>query len=277
MLQQKAGLRSERLLRALAEVPREKHLGPGPWIVGNPDHRLKVYRTPDEDPAHIYEDVWVSVDAAKKINNGVPSGLTLWIDALNLRVGESVVHAGCGTGYYTALMAHVVGPCGKVIALELDPELAARADGNLVGFENAKVMRADASKHDPGPVDAILINAGATHPCPLWLDSLKPGGRLVFPLVRWPVGSEVLRRPAGWGVVIRIQRLDAKYSAQFVSEVAIFPCIGALDSKADRLLARAMATGEWGLVRSLRREPHEGDSSCWLHGHGYCFSKVDAS
>jgi protein-L-isoaspartate(D-aspartate) O-methyltransferase len=39
-------------------------------------------------------------------------------------------------------------------------------------------------------VNAIYVNAGATHPMPLWLDSLMLGGRLIFPLVRYPRGGE---------------------------------------------------------------------------------------
>jgi protein-L-isoaspartate(D-aspartate) O-methyltransferase len=271
MLREKAKLRNQRLVRALAEVPREAFLGRGPWLLT--DLSLQYRYTADDNPAHLYQDVLVSIDAARGLNNGMPSGLTRWIDALDLREGETAVHAGCGPGYYTALIASVVGERGRVIAFDLDTDLAQRAKSNLQPFTNVEVLAADASIYDPGPVDAILVNAGATHPLNLWLDSLKEGGRLLFPLVRWPDGAVFGQGMAGWGAMMRIQRLAGdRYDASFAGSVAIFPCFGALDREADRLLEQSWQTPITE-VRSLRRDAHEKAPSCWLHGAGYCFSK----
>lgn len=199
LIRQTAQLRSERLVRALSEVPREDYLGAGPWKIMRHILPLKYEDTPDADPAHIYDDVLVALDYTRGLNNGLPSGLAKWIDALDIEPGEHVVHAGCGTGYYTALIAHVVGSAGRVIAIEYDADLAARARANLRKFPQAEVIAGDATKYDPGPADAIFVNAGATHPHPLWLDGLKPLGRLVFPMVRWPDGARfgVLRMRDG--------------------------------------------------------------------------------
>jgi protein-L-isoaspartate(D-aspartate) O-methyltransferase len=71
------------------------------------------------------------------------------------------------------------GPNGRVIAIEVDADLAARSRGNLVGLPNVEVVDGDGGEHDSGPADAILVNAGATHPRRIWLDSLRPNGRLV--------------------------------------------------------------------------------------------------
>ena len=75
----------------------------------------------------------VAIDPARQLNNGQPSGLCRWIDALDLSEGETVVHAGCGTGYYTALMAHMVGPTGHVTAIELDRDPQNAQKGTLPG------------------------------------------------------------------------------------------------------------------------------------------------
>jgi protein-L-isoaspartate(D-aspartate) O-methyltransferase len=83
---------------------------------------------------------------------------------MDIQEGDRVVHAGCGTGYYTAVIAHIVGSSGHVAALEFDPVLASRAKSNLQGFPNVNVIAGDATIYDPGLADAILINAGATHP-----------------------------------------------------------------------------------------------------------------
>jgi protein-L-isoaspartate(D-aspartate) O-methyltransferase len=49
-------------------------------------------------------------------------------------VADRVFHLGCGVGYFTAIMAEVVGADGSVIASEVDPALAAAAPENLVGW-----------------------------------------------------------------------------------------------------------------------------------------------
>ena len=271
MLRETAGLRNERLVRALAEVPREDFLGRGPWLLT--DLSLKYRYTADDNPTHLYQDVLVSIDAGRGLNNGMPSGLAKWIDALEVREGDTAVHAGCGPGYYTALLASVVGEHGKVIAYDLDADLAKRAKANLRPFKNVEVFAADASQFAPGPADAILINAGATHPLNLWLDALKDGGRLLFPLIRWPEGAVFGQGMAGWGAMMLIQRLARDhYAVAFVGPVGMFPCFGALDREADRLLEQSWQTPITE-VRSLRRGTHEKAPSCWLHGAGYCFSK----
>jgi protein-L-isoaspartate(D-aspartate) O-methyltransferase len=124
----------------------------------------------------------------ENLNNGLPSAVARSLDAMNIQPGEHVVHAGCGTGYYTALIAHLVTESGGVTAIELDTHLAGRARTNLRPFRQVEVVAGDATRHDPGPVDAIFGNAGATHPCPSWLHSMKPSGRLVLPMIRWPEG-----------------------------------------------------------------------------------------
>jgi hypothetical protein len=102
---------------------------------------------------------------------------------------------------------------------------------------------------------------------------MKEGGRMLFPLVRWPVGAIFGQGAAGWGAMMREQRDTAdQYAASFVGPVGMFPCFGALDREADRLLEEAWSTPVTE-VRSLRREAHAKSSSCWLHGGGYCFSK----
>jgi len=83
---------------------------------------------------------------------------------------------------YSAIMAEVIGPDGHLIAVEVDSELAALARSNLRDVSQVRVLEADGGGIEPIPSDAILVNAGATHPCATWSDSLRPGGRLILPL-----------------------------------------------------------------------------------------------
>ena len=96
--------------------------------------------------------------------------------------GDHVVHVGIGTGYYTAILAHLVGPSGKVTAIEVDPGLAARAQANLAAFANVRVLQGDGATVPFDAADAIYVNAGVTRPADAWLDGLTEGGRLIVPL-----------------------------------------------------------------------------------------------
>jgi protein-L-isoaspartate(D-aspartate) O-methyltransferase len=276
---------SERLFAAFAEVPREHYLGPGPWKISRPSDPWTKVETSDANPERIYDDVLVSIVAEKNLANGLPSGHARWLNALDLQLGEHAVHCGCGTGYYTAIIAHVVGATGRVTAIELDQSLASRAARNLSEFSNVEVIAGDATTYSAGEVDAIYVNAGATHPMPLWLDSLKPHGRLIFPMVRFPSGSETWisnagagKRDfeAGMGLMLRIQRTAAAYASEVVSPAAFFPCFGAIDPEpeADRQFVEALQSGAIAQANSLRREPHDQVASCLLHIHGYCFSRL---
>src|SRR5262245_6489323 len=118
-----AKVQSESLLKALSTVPREDYAGSGPWkIVGwaQPQPREVA------EPSELYRDVAIFLDASKTLVNGNPSTLAPWIEALNLSGGKSVYHLGCGAGYYTAIIAEMVGTTGSVLAAEVDETLAAR-------------------------------------------------------------------------------------------------------------------------------------------------------
>ncbi len=139
-----ARLRSDAVRRAFAVVPREKFLGPGPWSIlswadasGTPGYTS----TPDANPAHLYRDIVVAIDASRQLNNGQPSFLAFCLDSLDLKAGERVVHIGCGVGYYTAIIAEVIGSKGHVLGIEIDPKLAMCARDNLSDITQAQSSR----------------------------------------------------------------------------------------------------------------------------------------
>jgi len=227
------------------------------------------YRTTSE-PRHLYHNVVVSLDRAKDINNGQPSALAGWINALDLKSGDRVYHMGCGVGYYTAIMAEMVGPVGSVVALDAQPDLAARAKDNLSGYLHVAVHAGDGAAFDPGPCDAMLIDAGVTHPHKLWLDRLREGGRLVMPL------TIATSSTLGQGAMVKIVRESAGFAASTVTFLAIFNAASLRDPELDapwrQMLGKAMATGTMFKVKSLRRDTHEPDESCVLHTARMCLS-----
>ena len=179
---------------------------PGPWRILEPDGHVASYRTTaDADPRHLYHDVLVAIDAARRLNNGQPGLWAALYDRLGLAAGAHVVHVGAGTGYYSAVLAEVVGREGRVTAVEIDPCLAGRARRNLApGWPQAAVVAADGFAFRPDrPADAIVVNAGVSHLSPAWLDALAAdGGRLLVPLTdaegrgRLPPGHPAGRRDA---------------------------------------------------------------------------------
>jgi len=258
-------------------VPREQFIGPGPWLVGSPELRAlaaaglgEAAYVAVDDPRHLYHNVVVVLDAAGDINNGQPSALARWINALDLEPGARVYHLGCGVGYYTAIMAEVVGPGGCVVGSEVNSNLAARARENLSAYANVQVHSADGAEMDPGECDAMLINAGVTHPHPLWLDRLREGGRLVVPI------TTATSPTLGAGLMIRVVRRRGGFSARSLP-VGIYSCTGMRDAMLEPILRKALATQALLQVKSLRREPHEEDETCLVHGAGVCLSSAESA
>ena len=184
------------VVEAFAAVPRENFLGPGPWRILPDANPREPFTTPDDVPHWLYHDVLVTIDPERQLNNGMPSFWAHNLDHLDLQRGERVLQVGAGTGYYTAVLAEIVGPRGRVTAVEYDEGLAARARANLAPWRQVEVLAGDGRAHDPGEVDAVVVFAGVDPSCPALA---RPPGR---------------RRPAGhaadledwWGFMLRAIR-----------------------------------------------------------------------
>lgn len=191
----KGAASSPRIEEAFAAVPREPFAGPGPWFISvtSPWHDRSNGRsyvqTPDDDPVFLYQDVLIALDAQRRINIGEPSLHAHCIDKLNLQPGETVLQVGAGSGYYTAIFANLVGVQGSVHAFEIEKTFAERAERNLDPWSQAKIIARSGAVDALPEADAIYVNAGITQPSWAWLEALRPGGRLIFPLKRggWAV------------------------------------------------------------------------------------------
>src|SRR5215207_6223437 len=82
----------------------------------------------------------VALDSTQGLNIGMPGAHAYWLDSCELKQGETVVQVGVGTGYYTAILAQLVGSSGQVHAYEIDESLAERARGNLKDLPQVNVQ-----------------------------------------------------------------------------------------------------------------------------------------
>lgn len=256
------GSTDARLIDAFAAVPREDYVGKGPWPVFIGSGYMP---TISDDPNLLYQDILIGLATDRKINNGQPSLHARCLAAAVASAGETVVHVGAGTGYYTAVLAALVGPTGRVVGFERETDIAERAVSNLKHLSNVEVRAESATEASLPQCDVIYVNAGATHPPSAWLDALSVGGRLVFPLTP----------NEGFGVMLKVVRQSpTTFSATAVTRVAFIPCIGARDDAASASLTAALERQSLKEVRSLRRGTSP-DETAWCIGGGWWLSTAE--
>jgi protein-L-isoaspartate(D-aspartate) O-methyltransferase len=259
LIAKRAGVAADsELAEAFRTTPRERFVGGPPWRILT---RHGFVEAPQDDPAFLYQDVVVSL-GTDGLNNGEPSLHAMCIATLRPRKGDRIVHVGAGTGYYTTILAKLVGERGRVDAYEIEPSLVRRAQANLAALPQV-TLHARSGAEAPLPAcDVLYVNAGATAPLTVWLDALKPGGRLLFPLTP----------DEGGGAMLLITRLDgAVWAARFLFQAQFVGCAGARDEGEERRLEEAFRNRSWNKVKSLHRDDRL-EVSCWLAGPGWWLS-----
>ncbi len=209
-----AGVTSPTVKRAFATVPRESFLTPPPWTIFSPGGMMEASTS---DPVDLYQDVLVVLDRSRGINNGQPSLHAAWLAAVAPGSGDGALQIGAGTGYYTALLAELVGPKGGVEAYEIEEELAALAMDHLAAFPQVNLQARSGIGPAMPEADVIYVNAGLSAPDPTWLRALRPGGRLIFP---WQPSE------GRAGVAMLVTRLAGGFSALPIMPVRFIPCLG---------------------------------------------------
>lgn len=237
MMAAASGTTDPRYERIFANVPREAFLPPGPWHLST---GAGYVETPTADPAHLYQNVLVALDATRGINNGEPFLHAQWLGRVAPAPGETVTLIGAGTGYYAALLALLVLPGGGVTAYEIEPALAKQAAANLRPFDTVRVVAGDATAAPLPPSDIIYVAAGVVAPPLSWLAALKPGGRLILP---WQPTSN-------FGLTLVIRPAAAGFAVTPGLPVGFIPCIGASDAGSARLTP---TYAEARTVRALHR------------------------
>lgn len=250
------GVDDERVRAAFAAVRREAFLGAGPWLFLTGEGYVE---SESSDPALVYEDVVVALLSEKRINNGQPTLHARCLSAARIRPGDRVLHVGCGSGYYTAILSELVGSGGEVEAWDIEPTLAAAASSNLAARPGVRVALRDATASPIPRRDLIYVCAGCTHPIRAWAEALSEGGRLLFPLT------------PGWdhGGMLMVTRRAGRFDAELVCRCSFIPCIGGSNSAEASILRTALSERSPEGVSSLHFGDAPGRPGVWLEGDGW--------
>jgi len=169
------GIRDERVLAAMAKVPREEFI-------------------PTEDAANAYGDFPLAIGAGQTISQ--PYIVAAMVEALDLHPDDRVLEVGTGTGYQAAILGELAK---EVWTIERHAELADKAREILhrLGYKNVHVLHGDGSLGlaEHAPFNKILVAAAAPRVPETLVSQLADGGRLVVPVgTRSEQQVEVIRK-----------------------------------------------------------------------------------
>ena len=170
---QRRGISDERVLAAMATIPRELFV-------------------PEDQQRHAYRDGALRIGEGQTISQ--PWIVACMAQLLELQGDERVLEVGTGSGYAAAVLARL---CREVVTIERYPSLADQARERLaaLGYDNVEVRVGDGSRgaRDKAPFGGISVTATALdEPPPSLLEQLAPGAAIVCPVDRG--GRELLMR-----------------------------------------------------------------------------------
>jgi protein-L-isoaspartate(D-aspartate) O-methyltransferase len=191
------GVRSEKVLAAMREVPREEFVR--------------------ADLAEFaYDDSPLPIEAGQTISQ--PYIVAFMVEALSLSGGERVLEIGAGSGYAAAVLAEIAA---DVFTVERNEELASASATRLknLGYDNVEVLHGDGtlgwSEH--APFDGIIVAAGGPDIPETLKQQLKIGGRMVIPVGERQDVQEL----------VRITRMtETEFETEDLADVRFVPLIG---------------------------------------------------
>lgn len=130
-----------------------------------------------------YEDYPLPIGFGQTISQ--PTTVAFMLELLEVEMNSKILDVGSGSGYATALLA-TLAPEGKVLGIEIIPELAEMGEVNLekYNFKNAKIEYSDSRQFEKNlkEFDRILVSAAADEIPKNFMEILKPEGIMVIPI-----------------------------------------------------------------------------------------------
>lgn len=158
------GIKDDRVLAAMGEVPREMFV-------------------PERMREFAYEDTALPIEAGQTISQ--PYIVAQMLELAEIGPEDTVLEVGAGSGYAAAVISRLAR---RVIGIELHEVLAKKARERLanLGYDNAEIRHGDGTKGcpDAAPFDAIIVSAGGPVVPPALKEQLKIGGRLIVPVTK---------------------------------------------------------------------------------------------
>lgn len=211
-LQEQGDLASPLWRAAVEAVPREAFLSAGVFV---PEDGATTSRWRPVVPGGVPPDAWwelvyrdeslvtqldnhltpdragPSVTGAPTSSSTRPGTVVRMLEALDVPADATVLEIGTGTGYSTALLCHALGE-DRVTSVEVDPEVAARADASLeaCGFSTWTVTGDGLLGHPARAPYARIIATCATRRIPYaWIRQAAPGGTVLATVGSWSYGT----------------------------------------------------------------------------------------
>jgi protein-L-isoaspartate(D-aspartate) O-methyltransferase len=189
------GVRDERVLEAMREVPREAFVDPGLSELA-------------------YEDSPLPIGEGQTISQ--PYVVALMIEAAQVQPGDRVLEVGAGSGYVVAVLSRMAE---RVYGIERHASLAEAARKRLetLGYANVEIRAGDGTLGWPeaAPFDVILVSAGGPQVPETLRRQLATNGRLIM-----PVGSAGMQR------LVKVTRIDDEtFDEESLGVVAFVPLV----------------------------------------------------
>ena len=189
------GIKDERVLAAMAKVPREEFI-------------------PEAARADAYEDGPLPIGYDQTISQ--PYIVAFMTEQLRPKPSDRILEIGSGSGYQAAILSELVS---EVYTIEIVEPLGKRAEETLrrLGYKNVKVKIGDGYQGWPeyAPFDAVIVTCAPDHvPQPL-VEQTKEGGRIVI-----PVG------PAGDQTLYLLEKKNGRLEKRNVLPVSFVPMTG---------------------------------------------------
>lgn len=153
----------------------------------------RVFLPANTAPSIAYADAPQSISCAATISAPHMHAMALQILNDYLPPGATALDVGAGSGYFAACMAALVGPTGRIVAIEHAPQLTHFAQGNLNNFAasipsqkaSSVIVRTGDGRlgaEDYAPFKAIHVGAAAPNVPPALVSQLAPNGAMVIPI-----------------------------------------------------------------------------------------------